>query len=72
MKYYTTKEVAELLGVTNRYIRNIPKRVFNTTGICDPAEHYMVDLTQRLSDVRKLVDDGKYFTINRARHIRPS
>ena len=100
MKYYTTKEAAELLGVTKRYItklcvnkaidgaekkgsrwmipetfiaeknnRNIPKRVFNTTGICDPAEHYMVDLTQRLFEVRKLVDEGKYFTINRARQF---
>ena len=100
MKYYTTKEAAELLGVTKRYItklcvskaiagaekkgsrwmipetfiaeknnRNIPKRVFNTTGICDPAEHYMIDLTQRLSEVRKLVDEGKYFTINRARQF---
>ncbi|MCI5596794.1 MAG: AAA-like domain-containing protein, partial [Lachnospiraceae bacterium] len=100
MKYYTTKEAAELLGVTKRYItklcvskaiagaekkgsrwmipetfiaekhnRNIPKRVFNTTGICDPVEHYMVDLTQRLSEIRKLVDEGKYFTINRARQF---
>ena len=30
------------------------------------AEHYMVGLTQRLSEARKLVDEGKYFTINRA------
>ena len=100
MKYYTTKEAAELLGVTKRYItklcaskaisgaekkgsrwmipesfiakkskRNVSTRVFNTTGICNPAEHYMVDLTQRLLEVRKLVDEGKYFTINRARQF---
>lgn len=100
MKYYTTKEAAELLGVTKRYItklcvskviigaekrgsrwmipesfiagkrkRSVSNRVFNTTGICDPSEHYMVDLTQRLSEVRKLVDEGKYFTINRARQF---
>lgn len=48
---------------------NKGKRVFNTTGICNPTQHYMVDLTQRLSDVRKLVDEGKYFTINRARQF---
>lgn len=48
---------------------NKVKRVFNTTGICDPTQHYMVDLTQRLAEVRKLVDDGKYFTINRARQF---
>lgn len=100
MKYYTTKEAAEVLGVTKRYItklcvskaivgaekkgsrwmipeafiaeknnRNNSQRVFNTTGICNPAEHYMVDLTQRLFEVRKLVDEGKYFTINRARQF---
>ena len=100
MKYYTTKEASELLGVTKRYITKlcvnksiagaekrgnrwmIPEsyveeryvqkssnRVFNTTGVCDPAVHYMVDLTQRLYEVRKLVDEGKYFTINRARQF---
>lgn len=100
MKYYTTKEAAEFLGVTKRYITklcvsqaiigaekkgnrwmipetfirdkskgNISKRVFNTTGICNPDEHYMVDLTQRLFEVRKFVDEGKYFTINRARQF---
>lgn len=44
-------------------------RSFNTTGICVPAEHYMVDLNERLAQVRILVDDGKYFTINRARQF---
>lgn len=48
---------------------NGTNRVFNTTGICNPGEHYMVDLSQRLSDVRQLVDEGKYFTINRARQF---
>ena len=43
------------------------KRVFNTTGICDPAQHYMVSLGQRMLQVKALVDEGKYFTINRAR-----
>ena len=48
---------------------SVTKRVFNTIGICDPKEHYMVDLSERLSQVRKLVDGGKYFTINRARQF---
>ena len=43
------------------------RRVFNTTGICDPAQHYMVSLGQRMLQVKTLVDEGKYFTINRAR-----
>lgn len=42
-------------------------RCFNTTGSCDPQLHYMVDIQERLSEIKKLVDDGKYFTINRAR-----
>ena len=40
---------------------------FNTTAVCIPAKHYMVDLSERVTEIRKLVDDGKYFTINRAR-----
>ena len=42
-------------------------RYFNVNGACFPDEHYMVDLTSRLIQIRKLVDDGKYFVINRAR-----
>ena len=50
-------------------ITNGTKRVrtFNTTGVCNPEQHYMVDLTERLAQVRILVDAGNYFTINRAR-----
>ena len=40
---------------------------FNTTGVCIPKKHYMVDLTERVREIRKLVDAGKYFTINRSR-----
>ena len=40
---------------------------FNTTAVCIPEKHYMVDLSERLKDIKKLVDAGKYFTINRAR-----
>ena len=40
---------------------------FNTTAVCIPSKHYMVDLSERVKEIRKLVDDGKYFTINRAR-----
>lgn len=42
-------------------------KVFNTTAVCVPEEHYMVNLDERLSEIKKLVDEGKYFTINRAR-----
>ncbi len=42
-------------------------RRFNTTGPCIPGKHYMVDLTERLSQIQELVDEGAYFTINYAR-----
>ena len=40
---------------------------FNTTALCIPSKHYMVDLSDRIAEIKKLVDKGKYFTINRAR-----
>lgn len=40
---------------------------FNTTAVCIPSKHYMVDLSGRVIEIKKLVDDGKYFCINRAR-----
>ena len=42
-------------------------KIFNTTGVCLPEKHYMVDLTSRLEKIKKLVDNGDYFVINRAR-----
>lgn len=42
-------------------------RVFNTTGVCIPKEHYMVNIEGRLREIKRLVDAGKYITINRAR-----
>ncbi|MDO4337367.1 MAG: AAA-like domain-containing protein [Eubacteriales bacterium] len=42
-------------------------KTFNTTAVCIPDRHYMVDLTTRLDAIKAMVDDGKYFTINRAR-----
>ncbi len=40
---------------------------FNTTGMCKPSRHYMVDIQKRLEEIKQLVDDGEYFVINRAR-----
>ena len=42
-------------------------KVFNTTANCVPEENYMVDISKRLKEIKKMVDDKKYFTINRAR-----
>ncbi len=40
---------------------------FNTTGTCFPKLHYMVDLSERIHEIRKMVDQGDYFCINRGR-----
>lgn len=40
---------------------------FNTTAVCIPSKHYMVDISDKVAEICKLVDAGKYFTINRAR-----
>ena len=40
---------------------------FNTTAVCIPSKHYMVDLSERVTEIKKMVDAGEYFTINRAR-----
>jgi len=42
-------------------------RRFNVTGVCVPEKHYMVDISGKLAQIKKMVDYGDYFTINRAR-----
>ncbi len=42
-------------------------RTFNIYGICYPDRHYMVDLGGRLREIKKMIDRGEYFVINRAR-----
>lgn len=44
------------------------ERYFNTEGLCNPEEHYMVRLDDRLRQIKRaFVDRGKYFVINRGR-----
>lgn len=42
---------------------------FNTTGLCVPKKHYMVDISNKLDDIEKLVEDEAYFVINRPRQF---
>lgn len=43
-------------------------RYFNTEGACNPREHYMVRLEDRLGKIKKcFVDRKKYVVINRGR-----
>jgi len=43
------------------------EREFNTTGVCVPNMHYMVDISNKLEQIKVLIDKGHYFTMNRAR-----
>ena len=47
--------------------KEIVMKKFNTTAICIPSRHYMVDISDRVAEIKKMVDAGEYFTINRAR-----
>ncbi len=40
---------------------------FNTTGICYPYKHYMVNIDSRINEIEKAVAKGEYITINRGR-----
>ena len=40
---------------------------FNTTGLCNPKKHYMVNIDERLRQMRNMIDEGDYFVISRAR-----
>jgi len=43
------------------------KRKFNVTGTCVPSRHYMVDIANKLDQIKLLIDEAEYFTINRGR-----
>ena len=40
---------------------------FNTEAVCIPELHYMVDISDKIRQIEKLIAHGDYFTINRAR-----
>ena len=43
------------------------RREFNITGLCVPQKHYMINLNSRLEQMRKMIEKGNYFAVNRAR-----
>jgi hypothetical protein len=44
-------------------------RHFNTTGLCVPDQDYMVDISDKINRITAMVDQGCYFTMNRARQF---
>ena len=45
---------------------DMPK-YFNISAVCKPECHYMVDISDKVMKIKAMVDQGQYFTINRAR-----
>ncbi|MGL5084975.1 MAG: AAA-like domain-containing protein, partial [Clostridium sp.] len=43
------------------------KKRFNTTGVCVPRKHYMVNIINKLEQIKELIDNEFYFTINKPR-----
>jgi hypothetical protein len=43
------------------------EKKFNVTGTCIPDKHYMVDISEKLKDIMKLIENEEYFIINRPR-----
>ena len=42
-------------------------KYFNVNGTCKPDIHYMVNLESKLKKIKHMIDNGQYFTINKAR-----
>lgn len=53
--------------IEGRQIGEALKKSFNVTGLCYRNENYMVNIEDRLKEIKKLVSEGRYFVMNRAR-----
>ena len=42
-------------------------KAFNVIGACRPDIHYMVNLAPKLKEIKRMIDNEYYFTINKAR-----
>lgn len=40
---------------------------FNINGLCIPDLHYMVNISEKLLEIKSFIEQGEYFVINRAR-----
>ena len=43
------------------------KKRFNTTGVCIPEKHYMVNISNKTTKILEMIERGDYFVINRPR-----
>ena len=72
MAWHSVRKSAELLWLSENREADIRNRgcsmkEFNVTGTCIPEENYMVDMTEKLDQMIRMIEKGQYFTINRAR-----
>jgi hypothetical protein len=63
-KFWAEKSIFAL--IFNLNLNQMAKK-FNVTGNCFPNQHYMADVSQKMTDILKLVNEGEYFIINRPR-----
>ena len=42
-------------------------KFFNTTGLCFPEKHYMVDPLKRITEIEDLINREHYFTLHAPR-----
>ena len=45
------------------------EKYFNTTGLCVESKHYMVNIDNKIKSIKKIIDRGNYFVINRPRQF---
>lgn len=45
------------------------EKYFNTTGVCIPRKHYIVNIDNKLLAIEKLINRDSYFTINKPRQF---
>ena len=60
--------ISQKIRIFVKNLNDMAKR-FNTTGNCNPKYHYMVNIDDKLEQIEALINDGLYFTINRARQF---
>jgi predicted AAA+ superfamily ATPase len=47
--------------------KSLKYKTFNTSGLCFPEKHYMVEPLKRLDEVESLIAEELYFTIHAPR-----
>ncbi|NRY60039.1 hypothetical protein [Clostridium beijerinckii] len=45
------------------------KKRFNITGTCIPGKHYMIDTSDKIKNIFKLIDDGDLLEVMKGREL---